>query len=71
LGRKYLREKKAHGAPEGNRNAEKQSGQSDHFEKTASTIATAHGASEKTVRRAAEFPKAVAFMVDAGNASVL
>jgi hypothetical protein len=53
LGKKYDREKKAHG---GDR---KSSGQNDHLNKTASTIATAHGTSEKTVRRAAEFARAI------------
>ena len=66
MGRKYLREKKAHseaGAMKG-----KSPGQNDQGW-TAETIATAHGTSEKTVRRAAEFASAVD-AVDARGRSV-
>lgn len=50
LGRRYARAKKAHGG------ARVSSGQNDHMpERTAERIATDHGVSEKTVRRAAQF----------------
>lgn len=52
IGRIYEREKKAHG---GDR---KSSGHFDHL-KTAEKIASEYGVNEKTVRRAAEFAKAV------------
>lgn len=47
--------KKAQGAPDGNANAQKQSGQNDHIVfKTSESLATQHGVSEKTVRRYGE-----------------
>lgn len=54
LGRKYERERKAQGGTGSNQY--KQSGQSDQSA-TAERIASQHGTSEKTVRRAAEYAR--------------
>jgi protein gp37 len=59
-GRMYNRRKKSQGAPPGNANAAKQSGQVDHIvPKTSETIAAQFGVSEKTVRRDAKFAEEV------------
>lgn len=51
------------GAPQGNRNAKKQSGQNDPIESvpkgTAQRVAKDLGIGEKTVKRAAKFSKGV------------
>ena len=61
LGRRYNRSKKAHGAPTGNDNAnkEKQIGQIDPIVSTAAKLATQHGVSEATVKRAGKLAEAV------------
>ncbi|MGQ9712871.1 MAG: DNA-methyltransferase [Desulfotomaculales bacterium] len=56
IGRIYEREKKA---ATGFADRELSGGQNDHREKTAEVIAAEFGVGEKTVRRAAEFAKAV------------
>lgn len=53
IGRRYNREKKKQGAPEGNQNRTKQSDQNDHF-KTADSIGKDAGISSPTVRRYAK-----------------
>lgn len=61
-GKLYRRNKKKQGAPTGNSNASKQSGQNDHFEsedKTAERVGKDSGVSEKTARRDAEYSIAV------------
>lgn len=60
-GKRYENEKKMQGAPIGNRNAEKQSGNIYHFEKpkTSEDLASEYGVSEKTIRNNAIFAKAV------------
>ncbi len=63
LGRLYNRVKKAQGAPEGNANRSKQSGQNAHF-KTAEKLAADHGVNESTVRRAGKFAEAVAEVIE-------
>jgi hypothetical protein len=50
-GRRYNRAKKAQGAPKGNNNRSKQSGQNVPFEKTAERLAKEHGVDERTIRR--------------------
>jgi hypothetical protein len=52
LGRRYNRTKKAVGAPAGNDNASKQTGQNVTIVSTAETLATQYGVSERTVKRA-------------------
>ena len=67
-GKLYERRKKSRGAPEGNRNAQKQSGQNDHFEsqdKTSEEVGNETGASEKTARRDAEYSRAVDALTEA------
>lgn len=59
LGRRYNRMKKAQGAPQGNKNATKQSSQNGNFVKTAERIAQEHGVNQATVRRAAKFAEEV------------
>lgn len=61
-GKLYDRRKKKQGAPEGNKNAEKQSAQNAHFEsegKTADEVAEDSGVDQATVRRDAEYSRAV------------
>jgi N6-adenosine-specific RNA methylase IME4 len=58
-GRRYNRLKRAQGAPLGNANAAKQSGQNVHFERTAERLAREHGVDEKTIRRDGAFANAV------------
>ena len=61
LGRRYNRLKGEVGAPEGNQNRAIQSGQNVHIEpeRTAERLASDHGVSERTVRRAGDFAKEV------------
>ena len=62
LGRKYEREQRGHGG-------DRSSGQNDHS-KTAERIATEHGTSEKTVRRAAEYARDLDTAAEAGGESL-
>ena len=55
IGRRYNRVKKAHG---GDRKSEESSGQNDHL-KTAESLATDYGVTERTVRRAGQYAEAV------------
>jgi hypothetical protein len=57
LGRRYNRAKKAQGGTGANQYT--QSGQTDRSAPTADTLATQHGVSEKTVRRAGKFAEEV------------
>lgn len=59
IGRRYNRVKKAVGAPVGNSNAANQIGQIVHIERTAETLATDYGVTERTVRRAGQYAEAV------------
>lgn len=61
LGRRYNRLKGEVGAPEGNQNRAIQSGQNVHIEpeRTAERLASDHGVTERTVRRAGDFAKEV------------
>ena len=60
-GKLYAQSKKARGAPTGNRNAAKQSGQNVHFEskKTADQIGEMDGVTGKTVRRDEKYADAI------------
>jgi phage N-6-adenine-methyltransferase len=58
-GRRYNRIKKKQGAPSGNDNAAKQSGQNVRFENTAEKLAGEHNVTEKTIRRDGQFAEAV------------
>jgi ParB family chromosome partitioning protein len=55
IGRRYNRVKKAHG---GDRKSEESSGQNDHL-KTAESLASDYGVTERTVRRAGQYADAV------------
>ena len=59
MGRRYNRAKKAQGAQAGNSNAEKQKDQIDPVVSTAEKLATEHGVSPATVKRAGQFADAV------------
>lgn len=59
LGRRYNRQKKAVGASSGNNNASKQLDRNDPFVSTAEKLATEHGVSAPTVKRAAKFAEEV------------
>lgn len=63
IGKQYEAEKNSCGAPAGNQNAKKQSGQNDHFEcgpsKTATALGRKHGMAEKSIRRSERFAKGV------------
>ena len=60
IGWLYEQSKGEHGAPHGNQNAsKKQSGQNDHSVNTSESIAEQTGVSEKTIRRDAEYAKAI------------
>ena len=60
LGRRYNRTKRAKaGAPEGNQNAGKQLDQNEPIVSTAAKLATEHGVSEATVKRAGQFQTTV------------
>ena len=54
-GLRYNAEKKVQGAPEGNKNAAKQKGQSDPIETTAQRLADDYKVSEKTIKRDGKF----------------
>ena len=58
-GLQYEREKKKTGAPEGNKNAEKQIGQNEPIVSTAERLAEVHNVSPATIKRDAEYSKAV------------
>jgi hypothetical protein len=60
LGRRYNRTKKKEGAPIGNKNAtDKQLDQNEPIVSTAAKLATQHGVSEATVKRAGKLAEAV------------
>jgi N6-adenosine-specific RNA methylase IME4 len=63
-GKRYAMEKKEHGAPTGNKNAEKQSGNNCHFEKTATKLAEEFKVSPRTIRNDAKFAEAVDCMAE-------
>jgi hypothetical protein len=58
-GKRYRQEQKTAGAPESNKNASKQHGQSDHVVSTSHRIGAELGVAEATVRRDAKFADAV------------
>ena len=60
LGRRYNRAKKAQGAQAGNSNAAKQIDQIDPVVSTAEKLATEHGVSPATVKRAGQYADALA-----------
>jgi len=62
-GLQYQREKKKIGAPENNRNAEKQLPQNEEVVSTAQKLATQHNVSKATIERDAEYTKAVDVIV--------
>lgn len=61
IGKKYKEEKKGIGAPEGNRNAQKQCPQNKDVEtkRTVEKIADQHKVSKATVERAEKFAEAI------------
>lgn len=63
MGKRYETEKKIQGAPIGNKNAEKQSYQSDNFvsdpAKTNENLAKEYGVASSTISRSANFAKVV------------
>jgi len=64
IGRIYERTKKAQGAPIGNSNASKQTGQNGPFVSTAKTLAKQHNVSENTVKRAGQYANAVGMILE-------
>lgn len=62
LGRRYNRAKKASGGQAGNANADKRIAQIDPFVSTADRLATEHGVSPATVKRAGQYAEAVAIV---------
>jgi len=63
-GLQYQREKKKIGAPENNKNAEKQIGQNVQIVSTAQKLAQQHGVDEKTIRRDVDFAEAINIIVE-------
>jgi len=55
------------GAPEGNKRAAKQRGQSDHSEKTANRLAKQQKVGEKSVRRSGNYANAIDTIAEAAG----